>query len=183
MSIFYIINNSELALTGQTIFGDLNITGGTITIDGVSLIEEINKAYINYFDFSSSTVTNITTADTWVKLSADTTSLFSSGGELIHTNNRITYTGTTPTVFQIEGIISVSAGNNQELSAAFFKNGVLYPCSEQSGITGFGVKTNSIPFHCVIELQQNDYVEVYVKNKSGTTDITLDNINVIITEL
>jgi hypothetical protein len=34
MGISYIINNNDSLLTGQTIFGDLNITGGTITING-----------------------------------------------------------------------------------------------------------------------------------------------------
>jgi hypothetical protein len=138
-------------------------------------------AYINYFDFSSNSVTIVTIADTWYKLNTDTTTLFSRNG-LTHSNNRVTNTGSTR-VFKIEGIVSVVAGNNQEIHAAFFRDGVLYPCSEQSTITGTGNRTNAIPFHCVIELQQSQYVEVWVKNQSGTNDITLKNVNVIITEL
>jgi hypothetical protein len=163
--------------------GNIQITGGTITVSGLSINQIINKAYINYFDFSSSTVTNITTADTWVKLSADTTSLFSSGGELIHTNNRITYTGTTPTVFQIEGIISVESGNNNEIHCAFFRNDILYPCSEQVATMAGTGKGAALPFHCVTELQQNDYIEVWIKNFAATTNITLLNLNMIIKEL
>jgi hypothetical protein len=48
-------------------------------------------AYINYFDFSSGSVTDITTSNTWVKLNADTTSIFSRDG-LVHTNNKVTNT-------------------------------------------------------------------------------------------
>lgn len=154
-----------------------------MTIDGVSIIEQINKTYINYFDFSSSTVTNITTTDTWVKLSADTTSLFSSGDELIHTNNRITYTGTTPTVFQIEGILSIESSNNNEIHCAFFRNDILYPCSEQVVTTSGTGRGAALPFHCVVELQQNDYVEVWVKNFAATTNITLLNLNLITKKL
>lgn len=138
-------------------------------------------AYINYFDFNSGSETNIVSSNTWYKLNTDTTSLFSRNG-LVHTNNRITNTGSTK-VFKIEGIISISAGNNQELHAAFFRNGVLYPCSEQSSITGAGNRVQSIPFHCVIELQTNQYVEVWVKNQTSTTNIILDNVNVIVTEM
>lgn len=144
-------------------------------------LEDFKPAYINYFDFDSDSVTTITTADTWVKLNSDTTSLFSRNG-LVHTNNRVTNTG-GKRVFKLEGIISVAAGNNNEIHAAFFKNDVIHPCSEQSTITNSGNKVNALPFHCLIELDTNQYIEVWVKNKLSTTDITLGNVNVIVTEI
>jgi hypothetical protein len=168
----------------------LNIEDGTlITLNGV-LKHQYNgqsnevaykPAYINYFDFSSSSVTDITAINTWVKLNADTTSLFSRDG-LVHTDNKVTNTGSSK-VFKVEGIISVSAGSNQTIHAAFFKNGVLHPCSEQSAITSGSNRIQAIPFHCLIELNTDDYIEVWVKNQANTTDITLDNVNVIITEI
>ena len=168
----------------------LNIEDGTlVTVNGV-LKHQYNgqsnevaykPAYINYFDFSSSSVTDITAINTWVKLNADTTSIFSRDG-LVHTDNRVTNTGSSK-VFKVEGIISVSAGSNQTIHAAFFKNGVLHPCSEQSAITSGSNRVQAIPFHCLVELGTNDYIEVWVKNQANTTDITLDNINVIITEI
>jgi len=141
------------------------------------------KQYINYFELNGS-VTTITTADTWVKLNTvATNSLFASGAELVHTNNRITYIGAIPRVFQIEGIMSVESGNNNEIHSAFFRNDTLYPCSEQKvNMSGTG-KGAAVPFHCVIELQQNDYIEVWTKNFTATTDITLSNLNVITKEL
>lgn len=157
--------------------GDINVTDGDITIDGVS----VNKAYINYFDFSSGSITTISTSDTWVKLETTTTSIFSRGS-LVHANNRVTNTG-GKRVFKIEGIISVSAGNNNEIHAAFFKDGTIHPCSEQSIITNSSNRVSALPFHCVIELDTNEYVEVWVKNKLNATNITLDNVNVIVTEL
>ncbi len=141
------------------------------------------KQYINYFELNGS-VTTITTADTWVKLNtAATTSLFSEGGELVHTNNRITYTGAIPRVFQIEGIMSVESGNNNEIHSAFFRNDILYPCSEQTVTMSGSGKGAAVPFHCVIELQENDYIEVWTKNFGATTDITLLSLNVITKEL
>lgn len=143
-------------------------------------LEDFKPAYINYFDFSSASVTDIVTADTWVKLNTDTVSLFSRNG-LVHTNNRITNTG-GKRVFKIEGILSVASGNNNEIHAAFFKNDAIHPCSEQSTVTNSGNKVNALPFHCLIELDTNQYIEVWVKNKLNTTDITLGNVNVIVTE-
>lgn len=49
-------------------------------------------------------------------------------------------------------------------------------------MTGAG-KGVALPFHCVIQLQQNDYIEVWTKNFEATTDITLTNLNVITKEL
>ena len=168
----------------------LNIEDGTlVTINGV-LKHQYNgqsnevaykPAYINYFDFSSSSVTDITAINTWVKLNADTTSIFSRDG-LVHTDNKVTKTGSSK-VFKVEGIISVSSGSNQTIHAAFFKNGVLHPSSEQSAITSGTNKAHAIPLHCLVELNTNDYIEVWVKNQANTTDITLDNVNVIITEI
>jgi hypothetical protein len=168
----------------------LNIEDGTlVTVNGV-LKHQYNgqsnevaykPAYINYFDFSSSSVTDITAINTWVKLNADTTSIFSRDG-LVHTDNKVTNTGSSK-VFKVEGIISVSAGSNQTIHAAFFKNGVLHPCSEQSAITSGSNRVQAIPFHCLVELGTDDYIEVWVKNQANTNDITLDNVNVIITEI
>jgi len=141
-----------------------------------------NKSFINYFEFSGNAVTTIVASDTWYKLATSgTTSLFSRN-DLVHTNNRVTNTGDTK-VFKIEGIISISAGNNQEIHAAFFKNDNLYPCSEQSILLSGTGKSSALPFHCLVELEQNDYIEVWVKNATGTTNITLSNVNVIITEM
>jgi hypothetical protein len=139
------------------------------------------RAYINYFDFDSQLETNIVLQDTWYKLNTNTTSLFSRNG-LVHTNNRVTNKGAKK-VFKLEGIISVGAGNNQEIHVAFFKNLALHPCSEQSSVTSSQGKKSAIPFHCLVELDTNDFIEVFVKNKLATTNITLDNINVIITEM
>ena len=161
--------------------------GSLLTIaemDGnLTYLEELAQpAYINYFDFSSAAVTTISVTDTWYKLNTTTTSSFSRNG-LAHTNNRVTNTSSGSKVCKLEGVLSVSAGNNDEVHAAFFKSGVLFPCSEQEAVMGSGGKNNAIPFHCVAELNTNDYVEVWVKNASNTTNITLDNVNVIVTEL
>jgi hypothetical protein len=149
------------------------------------LLEDMNDqfdtAYANYFDFDSASVTNITTAGQWVKLNTDTVLGFSRNG-LAHSNNRITRTGSTK-IFQLSGIASLSSGNNQEIHLAFFKNGDLIPCTDQAVVTSAGGKKNAVSFQCLVELDQNDFVEVYVKNQLNTDNITLSNVNVIIKQL
>jgi hypothetical protein len=171
----------EIVVNGNTnIVGSLSAT--TLYGDGSNLTG-IKPDYINYFEFTGNSITNIVSSGTWYKLNTNSTISLFSRGDLVHTNNKVTYNGTTPKVFQIEGIVSISAGNNDEIHASFFKNNSLYPCSEQSTVTSSGGKSGAIPFHCVVELQNGDYLEVFVKNQLATTNITLNNVNVIVKEL
>lgn len=144
-------------------------------------VPQVFPAYANYFDFSSGSVTQVDVADVWYRLNTDTVLGFSRNG-LVHTNNRLTYTGESEKVFQAEGIVSLSSGNNNSIRVAFFKNNDLWPCSEQDVVTGSGGRMIAVPFHCLINLRQGDYIEVRVKNVGATTNITIDNINVILTE-
>lgn len=137
-------------------------------------------AYLGYFDFTSGSETEITQADTWVKLNTDTSTNYSNNG-LAHTNNRVTNTG-EKRIFKLEGVASLSAGNNDEVHIAFFKNDELWPCSEQETVMSSGGRMNAIPFQCLIELDNGDYIEVWTKNANATTNIILDNVNVIVTE-
>jgi hypothetical protein len=139
------------------------------------------SAYLNYYDFSSESVTAVASSGTWYKLNTNTVEGFSQNG-LSHTNNRATYEG-AQSVFDVEGIASISSGNNNEIHIALFKNGVIVPCSEQSVITSAGGRRSAVPFRCLVELSNGDYIEVFVKNESTSTNITIDNINVSLKQL
>ena len=159
---------------------------GSFNGDG-SKLTGLDRAYISYFDFSSGLTTTIDTSDTWVKLNTDTTSSFHRDG-IVHTNNRATNTGSTR-IFEMSTVATLLATNNDEVHVAFFKGleggpaPELYPCSEQSVVIPANNRSTAIPFHCITELQTDEYVEVWTKNRLGTANITLFNINVIIKEL
>jgi hypothetical protein len=141
----------------------------------------LKPAFVNYFDFSSASVTTISQIDTWYKLNTNTTQGFSRNG-LIHENNKITNIGEKSTFF-LQAIVSIISGNNNNIHLAFFKNGVLVPCSEQDVTTSSGGKAQALPIQCAQELSKGDYIEVYVKNVSATTNVTIDNFNSLISEL
>ena len=146
-------------------------------------VDNQKPQFINYFEFTGNPITIVDGVNTWYKLNTNSTTSLFSRGDLVHTNNRVTYTGDTSRVFQIEGIININGGNNQEIGASFFRNGSLYPCSQQTTVLSSGGKSTSLPFHCLIKLEESDYIEVFVKNITSTTDITLNNVNVIIREM
>jgi hypothetical protein len=137
--------------------------------------------YANMFDFSSSTITTISTSDTWYKLECSTTSLYSKG--FTHTNNRLTKVGDGYNPIKLECNTSVSASNNNLVQCAFFKNDTLIPCSMGEMVMSSGGKGSTIAFHCMTDMLDGDYIEIWVKNVTSTTNITLDVFNVIVTEL
>ena len=145
----------------------------------LSYVQAQTMAYINYFDFSSNSQTTFSNND-WKKLVTNTTEGFSRDG-LVHTNNRVTNTGTTK-VFTMQAIVSVTGTNNNTIHFAFFKDGALVPCSEQDITIPSSGKYSAVPLQCIQELETNQYVEVWVKNANATATITLDNINVIISQ-
>lgn len=142
-------------------------------------------AFINYFDYDSASVTTVTTSGTWYKLNSDTTSLFSENG-LVHSNNRITNTSYSK-IIQAHAITSLEAGNNNIVHIAFFRGTgagtpTIIPCSEQQTTIGANNKAYAVPIQCVFTLDTDEWVEVWVKNETATTNITLDNLNVIVNE-
>lgn len=145
--------------------------------------EDFEKGYIGYFDFSSESVTDIETQNTWVKLNTNTVSDFKRNG-LNHSNNRVTNISNNVKIVKAEGIITMRSGNNNEIHCAFYKNGnTLLPCTEQSVITSGSGRAAALPIQCIVRLEPNEYIEVWTKNQAATTNITLDNVNVIVMEL
>ena len=140
-----------------------------------------NPNYGSFYDINSYLVTTISLVDTYYLLNCSTTSLFTNG--FTHSNGRLTCTKSYSKPFKLEGIISVSSGNNNEISVVFYKNGTIIPCSESHLITTSSGKAQSCNIQCITNLDVNDYVEVYVMNNTSATNITLKHLNVIITEL
>lgn len=140
-----------------------------------------NVSYGSLFDYSSSSVTTISSSSTWYILNCSTTSSFTNG--FTHSNGRLTCSKSYSKPFKLEGNISLSSGNNNEISVAFYKNGVLIPCSESHLITTSSGKAQSCNIQCITDLNVGDYIEVYIMNDTSATNVTLRHLNVIITEL
>jgi len=138
------------------------------------------SAYINCFTFGTVSVTTIGTQSEFTKVTIDTTEGFNRDG-FVHTDNRITNTGRSRVV-QANAILSLQSGNGNEVHLAFFKNDTIVPCSEQvQRVTS--TKSNPVPIQCLIELDTNDYIEVWTMNVSSTTSVSVENYNLIVREL
>lgn len=148
----------------------------------LSSIKKIGSPdYGNMFDFSSGAITTISASGTYYLLNCTTTSVYTRG--FTHSNGRLTKVGDAFGPIKLEGNLACAANNNDEVHTRFYKNGTAIPCSLGSTVMSSGGKGNTTPFHCITDMVDGDYIEVFVANMNATTDITLENLNVIITEL
>ena len=138
--------------------------------------------FISIYDFSSSTVTTISVVDTFYKL-AMVSNLKASKGFISESNGKITKVGNGYNYFKIEANISLQSTNNQDIMVSFFKNGSRVFEAECDTTTSSGGKGSTIPIQCLLELNDGDYIEVFVKNGTSTSNVTLNHINIMISEL
>lgn len=93
-------------------------------------------------------------------------------------SNKLVYTGTSVCCrVNCFSTILQPNGNNQVMSLAIFKNGVMIPSSESSFQN---TSTNSkIPVTStgLVYLSTNDYVEVFVKNTTGANNMIVSYMN------
>lgn len=163
----------EYTYINNSMVGDgLLWNGSTIT----------GPAFINCFSFGTSSTTTIATQSTWYKLNVTTTEGFSRDG-FSHSSNRITNMG-RDRIVKGEAIVSLSSGNNNVIHLAFYKNGdTIIPCSEQDVVTSSGGRLSAVPIQCLIELDNDDFIEVWTKNESATNSIITEQFNLIVTEM
>jgi len=170
------------------ILDTINFSGGGTYLSGVDYTDNktrfVNSKGIentaeigNYFMTNNATVTTIGAVDTPVKASGTTTAN-AINQKFTHTDNRLTYVGALIRDFQVTATVSLTSGNNNLIGVYVAKNGTVIPSSEMYS-TSSGGKAESITCQTILELNENDYIEIWVENNTATSDITTEYLNVI----
>ena len=146
-------------------------TDNYVTIDQVGVAE-----YTNVTMHGNSTETVISSTATAVKV-AGTFVVGDEAGYTGDTTGRITHTGNTARHI-INAIISISvaSGTNHRISMYIAKNGVVLGDTKTTATTSSGLYRSLATF-ANLELDDGDYVEIFVRNESTTDNlIVLDAI-------
>jgi len=132
----------------------------------------------------NSTVTTVAATDTPYKV-LGTTTLDASRSQKFSmpANNRLTYDGAIQREFRCTGIITCIAGNNVQIRTWFAKNGTVIPESQTTSTTDGNGRRENVALQVIASLVDTDYIEVFVENTTGTQDITVEDLNVIIEAL
>ena len=146
-------------------------TDNYVTIDQVGIAE-----YANVTMHGNSTETVISSIATAVKV-AGTFVVGDEAGYTGDTTGRITHTGNTARHI-INAIISISvaSGTNHRISMYIAKNGAIITSTKTTATTSSGLYRSLATF-ANLELDDGDYVEIFVRNESTTDNlIVLDAI-------
>lgn len=167
--------------------------GGTYTTgvafnDNKSLFSNVqgveNSASVGMMTMQgNATATTITTQAVAVKAAGTTTFQSSVSQKFSHTDNRLTYTGAITRRFRVGAVASMLATNNTQLGSYIAKNGSVISFSEIYTTADGNNRSENTAIQAVVDLEENDYIEFWVENDSGTANITVEDLSVIVEAL
>lgn len=207
---FRIDNSSFVSLSGETglnvstsatipnegyILNNVNFGGGGTYLSGIQSND--NKARFEgcrginnsgnvaqYYMQGNTTATVTSSISTFFKVQGITTAgSYVEKFDVTTTSNKAIYTGSLTGFYKVVVMTSCTSGNNKELEIAIYKNGsILTPSRSKSTTSGSG-RAENISSQDIVELETNDYIEVYLANNTGTSNVISEDMNVIITRI
>jgi hypothetical protein len=136
------------------------------------------------FMSGNSVATTISNTTDFFKV-AGTTTPSSENQKYDHSNNRLTNRATITRKYLVIASLSFNSGNNNVCEFGLFdsaQNDVRTP-SKTKSTANSGGRAEGISLHCVVNHKDGDYIELHAKNTTGANDITVSEMNVVITEI
>lgn len=133
---------------------------------------------------NNATATTIAGTSTFVKVAGITTAS-TDNSKVSHSNNRLTIDAQINRKYLIQCTLSFNAGNNNICEFGFYDSqlsAVRTPSRTKATANGSG-RAESVSFACVVNGELGDYLEVWCANNSAITNITVTDMNFIITEI
>ena len=207
---FRIIYSSFVCLSGETginvnasatisderyILDTVNFSGGGTYLTGVT--DTSNKALFvacvgitntnvngQLYMQNNATVTTVASANVFYKV-LGTTTASTDNQKYLHSNNRLTNDAIIPRKFLIQCNLSFTSGNNNVCQFGFYDSvlaAVRTPSKTKTTANGSG-RAENVTFNCVVTHKQGDYLEIHAANTTGSNNITVTDMNFVITEI
>lgn len=176
------------------ILDTINFSGGSSTyLSGVP--DTDNKALFSgcrgipntaaigemYMNDNTSTV-DPTTADTFVKIPGTTTA-GPNIEQFTHTSNRLTYSGSLTSLFEVSASISAQTDTQTTYSFRIAKNGTTSSAGQMKMRQRSNVGVSNIAVQDVFELSTGDYIEVFAAADLSNEIISVLDMNVLVRKL
>lgn len=190
---FDVSTSAAIPIEGY-IFDTCNFSGGGTLTAGVPFDDnkarwtenrsiKNSAAITGYYMLGNATATVIGAVSTPVKVAGTTTEATISQRFTVATTNRATYDGAITRDFRVTVTLSLSSGNNQQIAAYVAKNGSIISESVVNLTTNSGGRLENGMMQVTTELIDTDYIEIFVENNTAATNITVEDMNVIIEAL
>ncbi len=158
---------------------DLAPRDGVIEAEGLVVLGgEFMSAY-GQAHIDTPSATAIATADTYVKASGSTTLKLADDVDM-PVDNRLRHTGPVAKPFLATASFSVTVDQDAKVTLCFAKGGTPDTDSEvEQEITVAG-GAEAFSLKHIVSLDQNEYIEVWVKSDAGPMGVTLTKANVVL---
>jgi hypothetical protein len=178
----FIMNTVNFSGTG-TFISTLDVQNSNSTL--ITDCNGISNTAVNGQMYMTSNVTQtiITNTNNFFKIEGDTLAS-SDNAKYLSSNNRLTNDAVIERKFLIIATLTYVAGNNNICEFGIYDSviaGIREPSRTKTTANGVG-RAENVTLVCVIRQNQGDYVEIHARNTSSTTNITVESINVCITE-
>ena len=132
----------------------------------------------------NATATIVASSSTFYK-AAGVTTASADNQKYTETDNRLTNNATIERKYLISCSLSFNSGNNNVCEFGFYDSklaAVRTPSRTKSTANSAG-RAESVSFNCVVQHSSGDYIEIHCANNTGTNNITVTDMNVVITEI
>lgn len=178
----YILDTVNFAGAGTYISGVTQTSNDSLFINckGITNTAVNGQLYMQ----GNATATTIAGTATFVKV-AGTTIASADNSKISHSDNRLTIDAVISRKYLIQCHLSFTAGNNNECEFGFYDSqlaGIRVPSRTKSTANSAG-RAENISFACVVNADESDYLEIWCANNTAATNITVTDMNFIITEI
>jgi hypothetical protein len=208
---FRIIYSSFVVLAGETginvdagatipteayILDTVNFSGGGTYLAGLDHTSN-DSLFINCTNITNTavngqlymqgnaTATTISVQNTFYKVAGTTTASADNSKFSMNFNNRLTCDAIISRKYLIQANLSFTSGNNNVCEFGFYDSqlGTVRTPSRTKSTANTAGRAENVFFACVVTMGLNNYIEIYCTNTSAATNITVDQLNFIITEI
>jgi len=207
---FRIVYSSFVCLSGETginvnasatipeekyILDTVNFSGGGTYLTGVTSTSNkslfiacvgITNTNVNgqLYMQNNATVTTVASANVFYKV-LGTTTASADNAKYLHSNNRLTNDAIIPRKFLIQCNLSFNSTNSNVCQFGFYDSvlaTIRTPSKTKSTANASG-RAENVSFNCVVTHKQGDYLEIHAANTTGANNITVTDMNFVITEI
>lgn len=189
------VNASATIPTESFILDTVNFSGGGTYLSGIDYTSNdalftacvgITNTAVNgqLYMQSNATATTVAATNTFYKV-AGTTTASADNSKVSHSNNRLTVDAVISRKYLIQATLDFTSGNGNVCEFGFYDSQlatVRTPSRTKATANAAG-RAENVTFFCVVTMTSGDYLEVHCANTSATTDITVENLNFVITEI
>jgi hypothetical protein len=189
------VNASATIPTEDYILDTVNFSGGGTYLSGIDDTDNrslfincegiINTAVNGQLYMQDNvTATTVAATNTFYKV-AGTTTPSADNSKFSHSNNRLTCDAVISRKYIVQANLAFTAGNNNVCEFGFYDSqiaGIRTP-SRTKSTANAGGRAEGVSLFCVVEMKAGDFIEVHCANTSAITNITIEQMNLLITEV